>query len=79
MSFVPMLHSVSYSGSWGQAALSLEQFIDRAADLGFGGVMLMSKRPHLSVLDWDAKARTSCAGNWSAERSNACALPGITT
>ena len=58
MSFVPMLHSVSYSGSWGQAALSLEQFIDRAADLGFGGVMLMSKRPHLSVLDWDAKART---------------------
>ncbi len=58
MSFVPMLHSVSYSGSWGQAALSLEQFIDRAADLGFGGVMLMAKRPHLSVLDWDAKART---------------------
>ena len=58
MSFLPMLHSVSYSGSWGQAALSLEQFIDRAADLGFGGVMLMAKRPHLSVLDWDAKART---------------------
>lgn len=58
MSLHPMLHSVSYSGSWGQAALSLEQFIDRAADLGFSGVMLMAKRPHLSVLDWDAKART---------------------
>jgi len=57
MSFLPMLHSVSYSGSWGQAALSLEQFVDRAGDLGFGGVMLMAKRPHLSVLDWDAKAR----------------------
>ena len=57
MSFLPMLHSVSYSGSWGQAALSLEQFVDRAADLGFSGVMLMAKRPHLSVLDWDAKAR----------------------
>lgn len=57
MTLFPMLHSVSYSGSWGQAALSLEQFIDRAADLGFGGVMLMAKRPHLSVLDWDAKAR----------------------
>jgi len=57
MSLFPMLHSVSYSGSWGQAALSLEQFIDRAADLGFSGVMLMAKRPHLSVLDWDAKAR----------------------
>jgi len=57
MSLLPMLHSVSYSGSWGQAALSLEQFIDRAADLDFGGVMLMAKRPHFSVLDWDAKAR----------------------
>jgi sugar phosphate isomerase/epimerase len=57
MSFLPMLHSVSYSGSWGQAALSLEQFVDRAADLGFNGVMLMAKRPHLSILDWDAKAR----------------------
>src|SRR5262245_3856558 len=57
MSFVPMLHSVSYSGSWGQTALSIDQFIDRAAGLGFGGVMLMAKRPHLSVLDWDAKAR----------------------
>jgi len=57
MTLFPMLHSVSYSGSWGQAALSLERFIDRAADLGFGGIMLMAKRPHLSVLDWDAKAR----------------------
>jgi sugar phosphate isomerase/epimerase len=57
MALLPMLHSVSYSGSWGQTALSLEQFIDRAAELGFGGVMLMAKRPHLSVLDWDAKAR----------------------
>jgi sugar phosphate isomerase/epimerase len=57
MSLLPMLHSVSYSGSWGQAALSVQQFVDRAADLGFDGVMLMAKRPHLSVLDWDAKAR----------------------
>ncbi|MCI0624237.1 MAG: sugar phosphate isomerase/epimerase [Acidobacteria bacterium] len=57
MSFLPMLHSVSYSGSWGQAALPVEQFIDKAAELGFSGVMLMAKRPHLSALDWDAKAR----------------------
>lgn len=47
-----MLHSVSYSGSWGQHFLPLEDFIDKAADLGFDGVMLMAKRPHLSVLDW---------------------------
>lgn len=58
MSFFPMLHSVSYSGSWGQAALSVEQFIDKAAGLGFRGVMLMAKRPHLSVLDWNGQART---------------------
>jgi sugar phosphate isomerase/epimerase len=53
-----MLHSVSYSGSWGQVALSVENFIDRAASLGFRGVMLMAKRPHLSLLDWDLKARS---------------------
>jgi sugar phosphate isomerase/epimerase len=51
-----LLHSVSYSGSWGQTALSLEDFIDHAAALGFGGVMLMAKRPHLSVLDYDDDA-----------------------
>src|ERR1044072_3691671 len=46
------LHSVSYSGSWGQHALSLEECIDKAAELGFDGLMPMAKRPHLSVLDW---------------------------
>jgi sugar phosphate isomerase/epimerase len=53
-----VLHSVSYSGSWGQHFLSLEQFLDKAAELGFDGVMLMAKRPHLSVLDWNHDART---------------------
>lgn len=52
-----LLHSVSYSGSWGQPFLGLEDFIDKAADLGYGGVMLMAKRPHLSPLDCDAGAR----------------------
>ena len=52
-----LLHSVSYSGSWGQPALSVEEFIDKAADLGFQGVMLMAKRPHLSPLDFDGAAR----------------------
>jgi sugar phosphate isomerase/epimerase len=52
-----VLHSVSYSGSWGQHALSVEQFAGRAAELGFDGVMLMAKRPHLSVLDWPQAAR----------------------
>ncbi len=53
----PILFSVSYSGSWGQAALSVEQFVDKAAGLGFEGVMLGGKRPHLSPLDWDDAAR----------------------
>lgn len=52
------LHSVSYAGVWpGQARLSLEDFLQRARDLGFGAVMLMAKRPHLSVLDHDAGRR----------------------
>lgn len=41
----------------GQARLSLEQFVDKAAELRFGGVMLMAKRPHLSVLDYGPTER----------------------
>ncbi|HET8547472.1 MAG TPA: sugar phosphate isomerase/epimerase [Bryobacteraceae bacterium] len=46
------LHSVSYAGRWGQHALTLDQCIDKASELGFDGLMLMAKRPHLSVLDY---------------------------
>jgi len=52
-----LLHSVSYSGSWGQPLLTLDAFIGHAADLGFDGVMLMAKRPHLSLLDYNSDAR----------------------
>ena len=51
------LHSVSYAGLWGQQRLSLEQFLDHARELGFEAVMLMAKRPHLSVLDVDEGSR----------------------
>jgi sugar phosphate isomerase/epimerase len=37
--------------------LSLEQFIAKAARLGFDAVMLMAKRPHLSLLDMASTAR----------------------
>src|SRR5690242_902015 len=57
MSLPALLHSVSYSGSWGQTHLSLDQFIDKAVELGYDGVMLMAKRPHLSVLDYGPKER----------------------
>ncbi len=51
----PVLHSVSYTGYWGQDSLDLEAFIPHAADLGYSGVMLTVKRPHLSPLDVDEK------------------------
>jgi len=56
--FRSCLHSISYSGLWrGQAQLSVEEFLVKAKELGFDGVMLMAKRPHLSPLDWDAEGR----------------------
>jgi len=57
VSFSALLHSVSYAGLWGQAQLSLDPFIDKAADLGYEGVMLMAKRPHLSILDYGPRER----------------------
>lgn len=51
-----ILHSVSYTGSWGQAFLPLDAFVEKAAELGFQGVMLGAKRPHLSPLDYDGPA-----------------------
>jgi sugar phosphate isomerase/epimerase len=51
------LHSISYSGSWGQAELTLGAIIARAATLGFDALMLAAKRPHASLLDVNADAR----------------------
>jgi len=48
----PALFSVSYAGLWGQASLSLPEFIRHAARLGYRHVMLAGKRPHLSMLDF---------------------------
>jgi len=52
------LHSVSYSGIWrGQALLSVDEFLVKAKELGFDGVMLVAKRPHVSLIDYDEDAR----------------------
>lgn len=51
----PVLFSVSYAGLWGQHRLGVEEFVRHAADLGYAGVELMGKRPHLSPLDWPAQ------------------------
>ena len=73
-----LLHSVSYSGSWGQAALSLEAFVDKAAALDFDGVMLMAKRPHLSVLDYDAAARRKLRARLESHNLRGLVLAGYT-
>jgi sugar phosphate isomerase/epimerase len=52
------LHSVSYAGVWpGQVRLALDDFLVKARHLGFDAVMLMAKRPHLSLLDHDSSSR----------------------
>jgi sugar phosphate isomerase/epimerase len=46
------LFTVSFAGLWGQERLTLEQSIQLAGELGYDGVEIMGKRPHLSVLDY---------------------------
>jgi sugar phosphate isomerase/epimerase len=73
------LHSVSYAGVWpGQARLALEDFLGRARALGFGSVMLMAKRPHLSVLDFDSEARRQVRRQLDALGLEVACLAGYT-
>jgi sugar phosphate isomerase/epimerase len=52
------LHSVSYLGIWrGQTQLSVDDFLVKAKELGYEGVMLVAKRPHVSPHDYDKAAR----------------------
>ena len=54
------LHSIGYSGLWrGQALLSVDEFLVKARELGYDGVILMAKKPHLSPLDYDKEARAN--------------------
>jgi sugar phosphate isomerase/epimerase len=71
-----LLHSVSYAGLWGQASLPVEQFIDKAADLGYGGVMLMAKRPHVSVLDFGERERAALRRRIEARRLSTVCIAG---
>ena len=73
-----LLHSVSYSGTWGHQTLPLEDFIDKAADLGYDGVMLMAKRPHLSVLDWDGEGRARLRDRLAARNLRTICVAGYT-
>lgn len=52
------LHSIGYAGFWrGQARLTVDEFLEKAKELNYDGVMLMAKRPHLSPLDYNKEDR----------------------
>ncbi len=56
--FIPVLHSVSYAGAWpGTTLLTVDAFLDKAAELGYRHIALVAKRPHVSPFDYDAAAR----------------------
>jgi len=71
-----LLHSISYAGTWGQAFLTVEQFVDKAAELGFDGVLLAAKRPHVSLLDFDARARARLREQIGKRKLRRVALAG---
>src|SRR6516165_2380314 len=78
MSWQTALHSVSYAGLWGQAYLSLDDFLERARALGFDAVMLMAKRPHLSPLDHDRAARRRLRDRLTSLKLEVACLAGYT-
>jgi len=51
------LHSIGYAGLWGQDKLTVDEFLLKAKELGYDGVILVAKRPHVSLLDYDKEAR----------------------
>ena len=52
------LHSVSYLGVWrGQSPLTVDEFLEKVRELGYEGVMLVAKKPHVSPHDYDKAAR----------------------
>jgi sugar phosphate isomerase/epimerase len=73
------LHTVSYAGVWpGQATLPLERIVDKAAELGYDGVMIVAKRPHASPLDMDADRRARLRDQIAERGLELAALAGYT-
>lgn len=61
------LHTISYAGVWpGQARLSLSEIVERAGELGYDGLMIAAKRPHLSILDADTDSLARLKGQMDA-------------
>lgn len=79
MRYIPVLHSVSYAGVWrGQACLTVEQFLDKAVELGFPAIALVAKRPHVSPLDYDEAARRQLRQAIESRKLQLAALMGYT-
>ena len=78
MRLTPILHSVSYAGTWGQTRLTPDAFVNKAADLGFRGVMLMAKRPHLSVLDYGQPERAALRATIERRGLDVVSIAGYT-
>lgn len=77
--FVPVLHSVSYSGAWpGQASLSVTEFIGRASALGFPAIALVAKDPHVSPLRYNAAERAELRQRIADAGLDLAALMGYT-
>jgi sugar phosphate isomerase/epimerase len=73
------LHSVSYAGFWrGQERLAVDEFLVKASELGFDGVMLVAKRPHLSPFDYDDAARRKLKARIAELGLQLVALAGYT-
>lgn len=76
MALAALLHTVSYSGSWGQARLGLEEILEKAADLGFDGVLIAAKRPQLSLLDYGPGEREALRSRLERRGLRAVAIAG---
>lgn len=73
------LHSVSYLGIWrGQTPLSVDEFLVKAKELGYEGVMLVAKRPHVSPHDYDKAARERLKAKIDSLGLTLVALAGYT-
>ena len=72
------LFSVSYAGYWGQYKLDLPEFIANAARLGYDGVMLAGKRPHLSPLDANPDRLASIRASLQQHQIECAVVAGYT-
>jgi sugar phosphate isomerase/epimerase len=74
-----VLHSVSYAGVWpGQVRLPVEAVLDKAAQFGYQGVMLVAKRPHASLLEMTAEDRRRLRGRLEERGLALAAVAGYT-